>query len=179
MKSKNYSLNRKNKVRIFCTELCEVLIMVSIFSFSFLSFVGNSFALNWHDKEWKSAGCPNSGIGKWKSDGPNINNDKIMFIERDRVSIISSNKFDEQFLYKKKSLNVNGEFIELFHKSVAGEKQVYIKIRPHLIFSLEGVRDANENQFNCLIKVFQYRSPKDAKFDKYLSWSIFRLINTN
>jgi hypothetical protein len=179
VKSINYLVKRNNKAKIWSIELSRMSIVISIFSFLFLSFASDTYALSWQDKEWEEAGCPKSGIGKWKSNGSNIENDKIMIIEKNRVSIIANNKFEEQFLYKESSSHIKSEFIQLILKTVDEEKQMYIKIRPHLISSLEGARDFKENPFNCFIKVFQYDSPKDIKFDKYLKWDIFQLKNTN
>lgn len=178
MKSKKSSLDKKNISKVFSSELCRVLTVISIASLILFSLASNVYALSWNDKQWGGAGCPSSGIGKWKSGGSNIDSDKIMLIEKNRVSIITNNNSEKQFLYKKTSLHAKGKFIELFRELTDGEKQMYIKIRPHLISPIEGARDANKSSFDCLIKVFQYSSPKDAKLDKYLKWDIYKLKNT-
>ena len=178
MKSKKSSLDKKNISKVFSSELCRVLTVISIASLILFSLASNVYALSWNDKQWGGAGCPNSGIGKWKSDDSNVDNEKIMLVQKNRVSIITNNNSEKQFLYKKTSLHAKGKFIELSGKLIDGEKQMYIKIRPHLISPTEGARDTNKSSFKCLIKVFQYSSPKDAKFDKYSSWDIYQLKNT-
>ena len=178
MESKVYSLNKKQISLISSIELSRILILIYISSFILLSLASNAYSLSWNDKQWEMAGCPNSGIGKWKSDDSNVDNEKIMLVQKNRVSIITNNNSEKQFLYKKTSLHAKGKFIELFRKLIDGEKQMYIKIRPHLISPTEGARDTNKSSFKCLIKVFQYSSPKDAKFDKYSSWDIYQLKNT-
>jgi hypothetical protein len=179
LKLKVYLVNNRNIIKIYSKRNLKIFIIISVFSISLLQFATSTYALNWLDKEWKEAGCPKSGIGKWSSDGSNIDNEKIMLIEKKRVSIFSNNKLEGQFLYKNDFLSVKRDFIELFDNSFDGEKQVFIKIRPHLIFTVGNTSDSNENKFKCLIKVFQYSSVQDAKFDKYSRWDIYQLKNTN
>ena len=178
MKSKDYFFKKKNIFKSDGASLNETLGIVAICFFVLFSFSGTAYALNWNDREWREAGCPESAIGLWNTDGSN-NNDKTMRIEKHKVSIIADNNIEGEFVYRKKPLKDRGKFIELFVKPVDHEKQVYIKIRPHMISQIMGAGDGTQSSYNCLIKVFQYSSQKNAKVNKYLSWDIYQFNNTN
>jgi hypothetical protein len=179
MKSKEYFIINRNILEMFRESHFGILIVITIYIIALFLFASSAYALNWNDKEWRDAGCPQSAIGLWKLDGSD-NNAKTMRIEKGKVAIIAENNFEENFLYEQISLKVGDKFIELFLNPVDHVKKVYLKIRPHLIYPIRRSPEyVNKNSYNCLIKVFQYRSPKKAKFDKYLSWEIYQLNNTN
>ena len=114
--------------------------------------------LDWNDKKWKDLGCPNNILGDWLSrDGKN----SISF-ENHRIIHNVNLKTPENHLIDIDLKPVNPE----------GEGLAFIKVRPHLAFS-RGEPGASE----CLIKVFRFKSQKDAKFDKYLSWDIYKILN--
>ena len=179
MKSKKCFVKSRNILKIFRGSHFGVLIVTPLYTIALFLFTGSAYALNWNDKEWRDAGCPQSAIGLWKLDGSD-NNAKTMRIEKGKVAIIAENNFEENFLYEQISLKVGDKFIELFLNSIDHVNKIYLKIRPHLISPIrKSLGDVNKNSYNCLIKVFKYSSPINAKFDKYSSWKIYKLNNTN
>ena len=146
--------------------------MFMLILFAYINFAS---ALNWQDKEWKEANCPNTAMGTWISENPNFPNGKILNIQKNKISIIGSHNTEEKFIYKKSSIQVGDKFIEMVLQPMEQEKNLYLKIRPHLITSTSGQENKILNSYNCLIKVFQFNSQKHAKFDKYSSWDIYQL----
>ena len=179
MKSKKCFVKSRNILKIFRRSYFGILIVTPLYFIALFLFVGSAYALNWSDKEWRDAGCPRSAIGLWKLDGSDSNK-KAMRIEKGKVAIIANNKSEENFLYEQASLKDGNKFIELVLDHAAHKKQIYLKIRPHLISQIrESQGGVNKSSYNCLIKVFQYSSPKKTKFDKYSSWEIYQLNNSN
>ena len=179
MKSKEYFIKSKNILKIFIGSRFGILIVTPLYIIALFLFTSSAYALNWNDKEWKDAGCPQSAIGLWRSDGPD-NNKKDMRIEKGKVAIITNNKSEEIYLYEQTFVKDGSKFIELVLDPVAHKKQIYLKIRPHLISPIrKGQGGVNKSSYNCLIKVFQYSSPKKTKFDKYSSWEIYQLNNAD
>jgi hypothetical protein len=179
MKSEEYFIKTRNILKILRGNHLRILIVTTIYLVVLFLFSSSAYALNWNDKEWKDAGCPQSAIGLWKFDGSD-NKEKTMRIEKGKVAIIAGNNIEEKFLYETISLKVGDKFIELFLNSIDHVKKIFLKIRPHLISPIrKSLGDVNKNSYNCLIKVFQYSSPINAKFDKYSSWKIYKLNNTN
>ena len=57
MKSKKSSLDKKNISKVFSSELCRVLTVISIASLILFSLASNVYALSWNDKQWGGAGA--------------------------------------------------------------------------------------------------------------------------
>ena len=179
MKSKEYFIKSRNILKIFIGSRFGILIVTPLYIIALFLITSSAYALNWNDKEWKGAGCPQSAIGLWKIDGSD-GNENAMRIEKGKIAIIENNKSEENFLYEQTPLKDGVKYIELSLDPLHHGKKIYLKIRPHLITQINrDIGDVNKNTHNCLIKVFQYRSSKSAKFDKYSSWKIYQLNNTN
>jgi hypothetical protein len=178
MKSKKCFVKSRNILKIFRGSHFGVLIVTPLYTIALFLFTGSAYALNWNDKEWRDAGCPQSAIGLWKLDGSN-GNEKAMRIEKGEIAIMENNKPEEKFLYEQTPLKVGVKYIELFLDPLHHGKKIYFKIRPHLITPINrDLGDVDKNTYSCLIKVFQYRSAKNAKLDKYSSWKIYQLNNS-
>ncbi len=153
------------------------MIGACIFLLILFAYINFASALSWQDKEWKDANCPNTGIGTWISENPNSPNGKILNIQKNKISIIGNHDSEDKIFYKKSSIQVGGKFIEMVLSPMKQEKNIYLKMRPHLITSRSGQGNNKLSTYNCLIKVFQFNSQKHAKFDKYSSWDIYQLKN--
>jgi len=148
-----------------------------IFFLILFAYINFASALNWKDKEWVEASCPNTAIGTWKSENPNFPNGKILNIQKNKVSIIGNHNSGEKYIHKKGSIQVGGKFIEMVLQPLENEKNIFLKIRPHLITSKSGHENNKPITYNCMNKVFKFDSQKHAKFDKYSSWDIYQLKN--
>ena len=148
-----------------------------IFILILFAYINFASALNWQDKEWMEASCPNTAIGTWKSENPNFPNGKILNIQKNKISIIGNHNSEEKFIHKKSSVQVGGKFIEMVIQPMEQDKNIYLKIRPHLITSTRDQGNKKPITYNCMIKVFQFNSQKHAKFDKYSSCDIYQLKN--
>jgi len=126
-----------------------------------------AFALDWNDNEW--AYCPRAVEGTWVSDNPNALNSKTLSIQKNKISMINNDNGEVSFTgntFAKK-----GKFIEIVLQSNTKDKEIYLKLRPHLIQT----NSDPESKTYCRIKVFQFSSLAHAKFDKYSSWDIYQL----
>ncbi len=126
-----------------------------------------AFALDWNDKEW--AGCPNMVEGVWISDEPDPMNSKTLNIQKNRISLTLSRGAKVSFIGN--TFTKNGKFIEMVLEFITREKDIYIKLRPHMVQTISDP----ENRTVCRIKAFQFNSKVHAKFDKYSSWDIYQL----
>jgi hypothetical protein len=126
-----------------------------------------AFALDWDDNEWAS--CPSTVEGTWLSENPDSINSKTLNIQKNRVSITRNMGGEVSFtgnIFLEK-----GNFIEMVLQSTTKEKEIYLKLRPHMVQTYS----YPENSAHCMIKVFQFNSQAHAKFDKYSSWEIYQL----
>jgi hypothetical protein len=64
-----------------------------------------------------------------------------------------------------------GNFIEIVLQSTTKEKEIHLKLRPHIVQTYSD----SKKRAHCRIKVFQFNSQAHAKFDKYSSWDIYQL----
>ena len=151
------------------------LILTFIFSLvGILSvFISSAYALNWSDKEWVQSGCPETALGEWVPDNPNISKFHSLSIKDTRIAQFSQDNLVKQYRVVKSSLQSGKKYIEmeLFPTNNEIEAENYIKIRPHL------VHVALKSQANCHIKVFNFKSQDHAKYDKYSGWDIYQLKN--
>jgi hypothetical protein len=127
-----------------------------------------AFALDWDDNEW--ANCPSTLEGTWLSDNQDSINNKTLNIKKNRVSITQN--MDGEVTFTGNSFLEIENFIIIALKSTTKEKEIYLKIRPHIVHTYSDP----ENSALCRIKVFQFNSQAHAKFDKYSSWDIYQLI---
>ena len=126
-----------------------------------------AFALDWNDNEWAS--CPSTVEGTWLSDNPDSINSKTLNIQKNRVSITQNR--DGEVSFTGNTFLEKGNFIEMVLQSTTKEKEIYLKLRPHIVQTYS----YPENSAHCMIKVFQFNSQAHAKFDKYSSWEIYQL----
>jgi hypothetical protein len=126
-----------------------------------------AFALDWNDNEWAS--CPSTVEGIWLSDNPDSINIKTLNIQKNRVSITQN--MDGEVSFTGNTFLEKGSFIEMTLQSTTKEKEIHLKIRPHIVQTYSDP----ENKAHCKIKVFQFDSQAHAKFDKYSSWDIYQL----
>jgi hypothetical protein len=151
------------------------LILTFIFSLvGILSvFISSAYALNWSDKEWVQSGCPETALGKWIPDNPDISKFNSLTIKDTRIAQFSQGSLVKQYRVVKNSLQSGIKFIEMELLPTNNETGIenYIKIRPHL------VQVALKNHTNCHIKVFNFKSQDHAKYDKYSGWDIYQLKN--
>lgn len=177
MRSRKYFIKGKNILKIFGIDCGVKITIACMFLIPLFAFTSIALALNWQDQDWKGAGCPETAIGEWGSEKPNSHIETSISIQKNKITIIGSNNSKEETLYKKSSFQIGEKFIEFSLRPVEGGKRIYLKVRPHLITPIKDSGDVNQNSRDCLIKVFQYRSQKHAKFDKYSSWGIYKLKN--
>ena len=125
-------------------------------------------ALDWNDKSWVDLGCPKNILGTW------ISQDQRRFLtfKGNRV-FFRSIEGDESFsIYKRKIKPTENRFIEITINQKgrnSKNKPTYLKIRPHLAFI-----NPKPTSSDCFIKVFHFNSKKDSKFNKYISWTIYK-----
>ena len=163
---KHSELNSRFKIRAVCRAVFFLLILTNAVS-----------ALDWNDKEWVDANCPPNIFGTWVFDDMNIGNEKVLNIRNNKISLIINHILEEEYYFDKKNMVMNEKFMEVNLQSVLsnGEKSAYLKIRPHLVSLENDSKNTNTTAQNCLIKVFEFESKNDAKFDKYLNWEIYKL----
>jgi len=136
-------------------------------------FITPSYSLGWQDEEWLKPGCPKTLSGIWAADNPGNTNLYLLSINNKEFIYISKNDQKEKFEIIKSSFVLENRYIELNLKPLNKEKELVIKIRPHLVrISIK----AQKKDSNCLIKIFTFKNGKNAKRDKYSEWNIFRLI---
>ena len=135
--------------------------------FLIFTFVLPAFSLDWDDNEWAS--CPSTVEGTWLSENPDSINSKTLNIQKNRVSI--TRNMDGEVSFTGNIFLEKGNFIEMVLQSTTKEKEIYLKLRPHIVQTYSDP----ENRAHCRIKVFQFNSQAHAKFDKYSSWEIYQL----
>ena len=146
-----------------------VYALVGLLSF----FITPSYSLGWQDKEWLKPGCPKTLSGIWTVDNPSNTNLKLLSINNKDFIYFSKNDQKDKFEIIKSSFVLENRYIKLKLKPLNKEKELVIKIRPHLVhMSLKG----QKKDSNCLIKIFTFKNEQNAKRDKYSEWNIFRLI---
>jgi hypothetical protein len=167
MSNKKYFSNRPNYfIDLFVTLLFT---LVGLLMF----FISPSYSLSWDDEEWIHSGCPKTALGKWVVDTPETTELRFISINNNEVIYIFKSDKARKFGIKNSSLISKNKYVKLKLKPVNSQKEIILKIRPHLLhmnFQKE------KNHPNCLIKVFTYRNERHAKTDRYSGWNIFRLI---
>ena len=146
--------------RLAMTIVCTLVVLI-------FTVVLPAFALDWDDNEWAS--CPSKIEGTWVSDNLDSINSKTLNIQKNRVSITQN--MDGEVSFTGNIFLEKGNFIEMVLQSTTKEKEIYLKLRPHIVQTYS----YPENSAHCMIKVFQFNSQAHAKFDKYLSWEIYQL----
>tara|TARA_Y100000588_G_scaffold330202_1_gene366944 strand:- start:34 stop:522 length:489 start_codon:yes stop_codon:yes gene_type:complete len=124
-------------------------------------------SLDWKDSEWRTAHCPKNITGSWLSrDGENI----IQFNDN---LVISKYGDNQENIYRHRSTlkSLGKQFIEiaLTPKGSSDPKPLFLRIRPHLAFN-----DKQSKTSECYIKIFRFNTRKDANFNKYISWEIYK-----
>lgn len=143
-----------------------VFTLAGVFSF----FVSPGYSLGWKDEEWLQADCPKNVSGKWISDNPEVSNLKSIFLNKNEITYTSKKNETQKFGIIESSFVPESQFVEIKLKSFSDEKETVIKIRPHLVhMEPKGKKEV------CLIKVFNFKTEKHAKKDRYSGWNIFRL----
>ena len=148
-------------------------------NFLFVLFISSASALDWMDREWVEAGCPLSIYGVWVSDNEDNKSRKLLSISSNKITLAGNGNVQEQYTFNKKNILSENNYMEVNLNSISKDKKknIYIKIRPHLINSKSGYKNLNPVTHNCFIKVFQFDSKNESKFDKYSTWDIYRLKN--
>jgi hypothetical protein len=146
--------------RLAMTIVCTLVVLI-------FTSVLPTFALDWDDNEWAS--CPSTVEGTWISDNPDSINSKTLNIKKNRVSITQN--MDGEVSFTGNTFLEKGNFIEMVLQSTTKEKEIHLKLRPHIVQTYSDP----ENRAHCRIKVFQFNSQSHAKFDKYSSWEIYQL----
>ncbi len=152
----------------FCFCLRNFFIIVSTSSVS---------ALGWNDKEWVEAGCPSNIFGAWISRGAEINSKNLLNIYQDKIIFINNHNLEKKYSFNPENILKNSSYLGVKLQPVTKDKTVYLKIRPHLVRSKHTTQQMNKTIQNCFIKVFKFESQKNAKYDKYLDWEIYKLKN--
>jgi hypothetical protein len=146
--------------RLAMTTVCTLVVLI-------FTVVLPAFALDWDDNEWAS--CPSTVEGIWISDNPDSINIKILNIQKNSVSI--TQYMGGEISFTGNTFLEKRNFIEMVLQSTTKEKEIYLKLRPHIVQTYSDP----ENSTHCRIKVFQFNSQSHAKFDKYSSWEIYQL----
>ena len=146
--------------RLAMTITCTLVVLI-------FTVVFPAFALDWDDNEWAS--CPSTVEGTWLSVNPDSTNSKILDIQKNRVSITQN--MDSQVSFTGNTFLEKGNFTEMVLQSTTKEKEIHLKIRPHIVQTYSDP----QNRVHCKIKVFQFDSQAHAKIDKYSSWNIYQL----
>jgi hypothetical protein len=130
--------------------------------------------LNWEDKQWLQRGCPSSLIGTWVSGDNNFSDLKTLTVQDNLISITSSNKGKQNYMYSGNITPGPNRFVELRLES-ADKNAFYYKVRPHKVSLSKGHNEINLKSSDCFIKIFEYVSKKKAKLDRYVDWDIYIL----
>ena len=146
--------------RLAMTIACTLIVLIFI-------VILPAFALDWDDNEWAS--CPSTVEGTWLSENPDSINSKTLNIQKNRVSITQN--MDGKVSFTGDTFLEKGNFIEMVLKSTTKEKEIHLKIRPHIVQTYSDP----ETRAHCRIKVFQFNSRAHAKINKYSSWDIYQL----
>jgi hypothetical protein len=165
--SQKYLYNRQDLIQfrlaigqLAMTITCTLVVLI-------FTIVLPAFALDWDDKEW--ARCPSTLEGSWFSDNPDSINSKTLYIQKNKVSITQN--MDGEVTFTGNTFLEKESFIEMVLQSTTKEKEIYLKIRPHIVQTYSDL----EKTAHCRVKVFQFNSQAHAKFDKYSSWDIYQL----
>ena len=164
MSNKKYFSNRPNYfIDLFVTLLFT---LVGLLMF----FISPSYSLSWNDEEWLQSGCPKTASGKWAADNPETTNLRFISINNSEVIYTSQNDLTHKFGISKSSFVSKNKYVKIELRPLNNQKEVILKIRPHLIH-MDLQKETNNP--NCLIKVFTFKDDKHAKTDRYFGWNIF------
>jgi hypothetical protein len=167
MTSQEYFYKRQNFIQFrlamgrFAMTIAYTLVVL------IFTLVPPALALDWNDNEWAS--CPSTFEGIWLSDNQDSINSKTLNIQKNRVSITQN--MDGEVSFTGNRFLEKGNFIEMVLQSTTKEKEIYLKLRPHIVQTYSDPI----NRVHCRIKVFQFNSQAHAKSDKYSSWDIYQL----
>ncbi len=174
MYSQKYYIKGRDLVGLRKTFMRGV-VSISILFLLLISLPGLGSAVDWNDKSWRISGCPKGVLGNWLSQ----NDEHKLSIENNRIITRTLAGKETVYSYTGDPLESDMRFIKLSleQMNVNEATQIHLKIRPHLIHSLQNSEEASSKSSDCLIKVFYFESEKDAKFDKYLNWDIYKRLN--
>ena len=158
------------KVRNLFFNILITLIFSLIGILSF--FISPGFSLGWQDEEWVKPGCPKTVLGSWTANNPANTKLKSLSINKNQVVYTSQKGEGQQFRIIKSTSFVKKPYVEMKLKSIDKEKELVLKIRPHLVYINSKYQ---KKASGCLIKVFSYKNENHAKTDKYSGWNIYRL----
>ena len=138
-----------------------------------------AFSLSWNDEEWINAGCPQNIFGTWISSEVGIKNKRSLNITNNKFRFLNNHVLVAEYLFRKRDMVKSEKFVEVkLNFSIKNiKKSIYFKIRPHLVYLNNNDGNVNSNTSNCLIKVFEFDTEDNAKFDKYLNWEVYKLKN--
>jgi len=153
-----------------------IRVFLCVFIFMLISSIP-VYSLDWNDKEWIEAGCPFDIFGKWVSVGVDVKNKKLLSIDQNKIRVLRNQTLEQEYLFKTKDMHRDASFINLkLLPSLNGNKKnLYLKIRPHLVHTKIVSKKLKVNIDSCLIKVFEFESKKSAELNKYLNWGIYKL----
>ena len=96
-------------------------------------------------------------------------------IYQDKIVFLSNHDLEEKYSYNQKNILRNSTYVGVNLLPVSKEQSIYLKLRPHLVQSENKTMHMNKITQNCFVKVFKFESQKNAKYDKYLNWEIYKL----
>jgi len=161
-----FKLNVVTRIRVFF--LMFILLFISAIPV---------YSLDWKDKEWIEAGCPLDIFGQWVSIDVDTKHEKLLSIEQNKIRAFTNQSLEQEYLFKTNGMDRDARFVNLKLMSNLNNKKknLYLKIRPHLVHTETASKNLNISNESCLIKVFEFESKNNAKFDKYLHWDIYKL----
>ena len=147
----------------------------------FLTLAQPAFSLDWNDKEWVKAQCPENISGQWlprsvaSVGGPIVTVSNHQFIFTSKTG--ETNKINFETLSESSRAIV----LELDAQNLSANIRVlpYLKIRPHLAKANDESSVHNTSQVECLIKVFRYQSQEKIQHNQYINWDIYQIKNRN
>ena len=146
------------------------------FSFFYILISSNSVtALSWDDKEWIEAGCASNIFGTKLTSGLEVNSGKLLNIYQDKIVFLNNHNFEEKYSYNQKNILRDRAYISVNLQPLSKEKSIYLKLRPHSVHPETNTLPISKITQNCFVKVFKFESQKDARYDKYFNWEIYKL----
>jgi hypothetical protein len=149
MMSKRKFFEAHNSLKKNGTSYGIIVIKACIFIITLFAFTSIALALNWKDKKVGNTACPENPIGEWKSVILNFHNEKTIDIQDNKIVIVGNNNSEEYFLRNKNTFKIGGKSIEFTINTVDRKKEVYLKVKPHLITTKFDHVNSNHKYHNC------------------------------
>lgn len=174
MTSQNYYFKGRDliKLRGFLFNLVFTLALSIVCLLAI--FVSPGFTLDWKDKEWKQPGCPETVFGIWIADNPETSSYKNLSISDQGVIYTFPDNQARKYEIARNSLSEGKRYVgmKLIPLNKEHWKEIYLKIRPHLVQAGQNKNDPPSS--SCLIKVFEFKTNRHARMNRYSGWNIFR-----